>query len=159
MQRRKFLKNVAGATVASTVLPLSCKSADGVVEKDVEVGSVGTSNTGGEDQWHQLGTGQKVPHPVRKKIEEYDVVVIGAGMAGIPAAVASARNGAKTVLVNDRPVLGGNASSEIRVTVNGVNRLSTGLAERETGIVEELLLENRLFNAQESYPMWGPCGL
>ncbi len=153
MKRRNFLRNVAGATVATTFLPLSCKSSDGIVKEDVAGVGVRDNNEG-EDQWHQLGTGQKVPHPVRKKIEEFDVVVIGAGMAGIPAAVASARNGAKTVLVNDRPVLGGNASSEIRVTVNGVNRLSTGLAERETGIVEELLLENRLYNAQQSYPMW-----
>ena len=152
MKRRNFLKNVAGAAVATSLLPVSCKTVEGA-SKVTNVGSVGEGN-GGQEQWHQLGTGQKVPFPARKKTLEYDVVVIGAGMAGIPAAVASARNGAKTVLVNDRPVLGGNASSEIRVTVNGVNRLSTGLAERETGIVEELLLENRLYNAQESYPMW-----
>ena len=152
MKRRNFLRNVAGAAVATSLLPIACKSADKVAGTSA-VGSIGDGN-GGEEQWHQLGTGKKVPTPVRKKTVDYDVVVIGAGMAGIPAAVAAARNGAKTVLVNDRPMLGGNASSEIRVTVNGVNRLSTGLAERETGIVEELLLENRLLNAQESYPMW-----
>ncbi|NJB83559.1 FAD-dependent oxidoreductase [Wenyingzhuangia aestuarii] len=149
MKRRNFIRNVAGVAVASSILPLaaSCKSLDGVAE-EINKGN------GDDEQWHQLGTGKKVPNPNRKKTVTYDVVVVGAGIAGISAAVASARNGAKTVLVNDRPVLGGNASSEIRVTLNGVNRLSTGLAERETGIVEEMLLENRLYNPQESYPVW-----
>ncbi|NIJ44829.1 hypothetical protein FHR24_001268 [Wenyingzhuangia heitensis] len=150
MERRKFLRNVAGVAVASSVLPLttSCKSLEGSAT------SLGASGNGGDEQWYQLGTGKKVANPTRKKTEEYDVVVVGAGIAGISAAVASARNGAKTVLINDRPVLGGNASSEIRVTLNGVNRLSTGLAERETGIVEEMMLENRLYNPQQSYPVW-----
>ena len=42
-------------------------------------------------------------------------VVVGGGLPGCCAAVAAARSGVKTVLVQDRPVLGGNASSEIRV--------------------------------------------
>ena len=50
---------------------------------------------------------------------EYDVVVIGAGTAGCGAAVAAARSGAKTALVQDRPVLGGNASSELGVPTCG----------------------------------------
>ena len=45
--------------------------------------------------------------------------VVGGGLAGICAAVAAARCGVKTVLVHDRPVLGGNASSEIRMWVCG----------------------------------------
>ena len=45
----------------------------------------------------------------------YDVVVVGGGIAGICAAVSSARLGLKTALVHDRPVLGGNNSSEVRV--------------------------------------------
>ena len=91
----------------------------------------------------------------RKKNLEYDVAVIGAGMAGISAAVSAARNGAKTVLVQDRPVLGGNASSEIRVTVNGVQTLKNkNIVERETGIIEEVLIENLYHNPQQSYPVW-----
>ncbi|MDO6425106.1 FAD-dependent oxidoreductase, partial [Saccharophagus degradans] len=65
-----------------------------------------------------------------------------------------ARNGAKTVLVQDRPVLGGNASSEVRVHLNGVTQLKGGMPERETGVVEEILLHNRFHNPQESYPVW-----
>ena len=91
----------------------------------------------------------------RKQTLESDVAVIGGGMAGICAAVAAARNGAKTTLVQDRPVLGGNASSEIRVHVNGVTHLRpNGIPERETGIIEEILLHNRFRNPQESYPVW-----
>ena len=59
----------------------------------------------------------------RLKRLDADVAVIGGGLAGICAAVAAARNGAKTVLVQDRPVLGGNSSSEMRVHVNGVTHL------------------------------------
>jgi len=58
------------------------------------------------------------------------------------------------VLVQDRSVLGGNASSEIRVHVNGVTHLKGGQPERETGVIEELLLHNRFHNPQESFPVW-----
>lgn len=46
---------------------------------------------------------------------DYDFVVVGGGIAGICAAVTAARQGLKTALVHDRPVLGGNNSSEVRV--------------------------------------------
>jgi hypothetical protein len=49
----------------------------------------------------------------------YDLVVVGGGVAGISAAVAAARLGCKVALINNRPVLGGNNSSEIRVHLGG----------------------------------------
>jgi len=49
----------------------------------------------------------------------YELVVVGAGLAGICAAIAAARNGIKVALVQDRGVLGGNASSEVRVWPEG----------------------------------------
>lgn len=79
-----------------------------------------------------------------------DVCVIGGGLSGICAAVAAARNGAKTVLMHDRPMLGGNASSEIRMWVCGAN----GKNNRETGIVEELMLENYYRNPYKNYSIW-----
>ena len=54
-----------------------------------------------------------------KPVQEFDFVVIGGGIAGMCAAVTAARSGLKVALVNDRPVLGGNNSSEIRVHLGG----------------------------------------
>ena len=51
------------------------------------------------------------------KTLNFDFAVIGGGLTGLCAAISAARNGAKTVLIHDRPVLGGNASSEIRMHV------------------------------------------
>ena len=50
---------------------------------------------------------------------EFDLVVCGAGIPGICAALAAARNGLKVALINDRPVVGGNNSSEVRVWLGG----------------------------------------
>ena len=87
---------------------------------------------------------------MKRNIEnkEYDVVVIGGGLSGICAAIAAARHGAKTALVQDRPVLGGNASSEIKMHICGADIHATKPNTRETGIIEELLLTNRIRNPQ-----------
>lgn len=144
MKRRFFIKTSAGAVAATTLLP-ACNT--------LKLAKADPANRD-KDNWYNLGTG-KESIPDRKKTLEFDTAVVGGGMAGTCAAIASARNGAKTVLIQDRSVLGGNGSSEIRVNVNGVNRLqSTGLPERETGIIEEILLENRLMNPQGSYSVW-----
>lgn len=50
---------------------------------------------------------------------EFDMVVVGGGIAGICTAVQSARNGLKVALIQNRPVLGGNNSSEVRVHLKG----------------------------------------
>ena len=63
-----------------------------------------------------------------------DLCVVGGGIAGMLAAISAARAGAKTVLMHERPVLGGNASSEIRMWVRGAH----GLYNRETGLISEL---------------------
>ncbi len=76
--------------------------------------------------------------------EEFDVVVVGGGLAGVVAAIASARNGAKTAIIQDRPVFGGNSSSEIRVAPGGA--AVGGAWARETGIIEEMLLVERVRN-------------
>lgn len=50
-----------------------------------------------------------------------DLCVVGGGTAGICAAISAARHGIKVVLVQDRGVLGGNASSEIRMWICGAH--------------------------------------
>ena len=66
---------------------------------------------------------------------EYDVIVVGGGSAGVPAAIAAARMGAKTALIQNRPVLGGNSSEELGVAIVGAGFNHPGW--RETGIIEE----------------------
>lgn len=70
-----------------------------------------------------------------RKEGSFDVVVAGGGVAGCCAAIAAARSGAKTALIQSRPVLGGNASAEAGVSVNGAG--SHQRNAREGGIVEE----------------------
>ncbi len=76
--------------------------------------------------------------------QQFDVVVCGGGLAGFCAAVAAARHGATTCLIQDRPVFGGNSSSEIRVTPHGTAAFHA--YARETGILSELLIEERARN-------------
>ena len=67
---------------------------------------------------------------------DYDVIVAGGGPGGVPAALASARMGAKTLLLQNRPVLGGNGSREIGITFEGAS--SHFAYGREGGIAEEI---------------------
>jgi len=82
--------------------------------------------------------------PLKNITQNFDIVVCGGGLAGFCAAVAAARQGAKTCLVQDRPVLGGNSSSEVRVTPHGAAAFHA--YARETGIISEVLIEERARN-------------
>lgn len=83
--------------------------------------------------------------PMMKQVNlQFDVVVCGGGMAGFCAAMAAARSGARTLLIHDRPVLGGNASSEVRVTIHGAGCHHYGM--RETGIIGEAMSAERRTN-------------
>ena len=85
-----------------------------------------------------------------KKIgETYEIVVCGGGLAGFCAAVAASRLGRKTCIVQNRPVFGGNSSSEIGVTPHGAAAFHA--YARETGIISELLIEERSLNHAEIY--------
>ncbi|NLY70016.1 MAG: FAD-dependent oxidoreductase [Clostridiales bacterium] len=81
---------------------------------------------------------------------DVDLCVIGGGMAGLCAAVAAARHGIRVALMHDRPVLGGNASSEIRMHICGAH----GDGNRETGLLEEIILENYYRNHNMCYSIW-----
>ena len=82
---------------------------------------------------------------VLKREIHSSAVVIGAGLSGICAAIALSRENVKTVLIQDRPVLGGNSGPEISVPIGGADHIGAYRHSRETGILDELLLENAYF--------------
>ena len=67
--------------------------------------------------WRSQKLGMSI---IPKKTVQYDLVVVGGGIAGCAASIAAAEQGLKVALVHDRPVLGGNASGEIRVHTEGI---------------------------------------
>ena len=77
-----------------------------------------------------------------------DLCIIGGGLAGMGAAIEAAKHGIKTLLMHERPVLGGNASSEIRMWVCGC------WGYMETGLIEELRQENIFRNPNGNYSIW-----
>lgn len=81
---------------------------------------------------------------------EADLCVVGGGIAGLCTAVAAARNGSRVILMQDRAVLGGNASSEIRMWICGAR----GPDDKEAGILEEIMLDNYYRNPSLNYPVW-----
>ena len=83
-----------------------------------------------------------------------DLAIVGGGMAGTCCAITAARAGLRVTLIQDRPVLGGNASSEVRLWILGAtshmgnnNRWS-----REGGVIDEILVEN-LYRNPEGNPL------
>ena len=93
---------------------------------------------------------------MRKRYQEvsYDIVVVGGGMAGLCAAISAARHGANVALVHARPVLGGNASSEIRIHISGADQSLRQTDYAESGLLYELMLENKSRNDTFNYSIW-----
>lgn len=83
-----------------------------------------------------------------------DLAVIGGGLSGVCCAIAAARAGVKVVLVGDRPVLGGNASSEVRLWILGATSHlgNNNRWAREGGVIDEILTEN-LYRNPEGNPL------
>jgi len=92
----------------------------------------------------------RYPMAFQKIEHQADFCVVGGGLSGMCAAIAAARGGSKVVLMHDRPVLGGNASSEIRMWISG----ACGSNNRETGIVEEIELTSLWRNPDKLYSIW-----
>ena len=87
-----------------------------------------------------------------------DILVAGGGIAGVCAAISASRNGSMVILCQDRSVLGGNASSEVRMHICGADMSGERGKEleveaREGGIIEEIRLENAVRNPQKSWSM------
>lgn len=89
---------------------------------------------------------------LKTKKHAVDVCVIGGGIGGMLTAISAARHGARVALMHDRPVLGGNASSEIRMWIVGAGTRVRDL--QETGIMEELQLENMYRNPTRNFSIW-----
>lgn len=83
-----------------------------------------------------------------------DLVVIGGGIAGTCAAITVARAGTKVFLIQDRPVLGGNASSEVRLWILGATAHmgNNNRWAREGGVIDELMVEN-LYRNPDGNPL------
>src|SRR6185437_11803014 len=79
-----------------------------------------------------------------------DLVVVGGGLSGVCCAITAARQGVRVLLVQDRPVLGGNASSEVRLWVLGATSHmgNNNRWAREGGVIDELLVENMYRNPE-----------
>ena len=81
---------------------------------------------------------------------ETEFVVCGGGLSGLSAAVSAARHGTKVVLIQARPMLGGNTSSEMRMGIMGAYKDEN----KEAGILEELQLKNFYYNPLMRYTLW-----
>ena len=79
-----------------------------------------------------------------------DLVIVGGGLGGTCAAITAARAGLKVILVQDRPVLGGNASSEVRLWILGATSHmgNNNRWAREGGVIDEILVENTFRNRE-----------
>ncbi|NEE03384.1 FAD-dependent oxidoreductase [Phytoactinopolyspora halotolerans] len=91
---------------------------------------------------------------MREQRVHSDVTVVGGGLAGVCAAVAAARLGRRVCLITNRPVLGGNSSSEVRVWVVGATAHGVHRFAREGGIMGELFVENQYRNPEGNPYLW-----
>jgi len=84
-----------------------------------------------------------IEEPTRKTpvTGEYEVVVVGGGVAGIAAAIASARNGTRTALIEQSGFLGGTATAGLMASINGFrNQKKPNHVQTVRGIAQELIL-------------------
>ncbi|MGL1893706.1 MAG: FAD-dependent oxidoreductase [Spirochaetaceae bacterium] len=94
------------------------------------------------------------PRKLRNIDIDTDVVVVGGGLAGVCTAITAARTGIKVTLIQDRPVLGGNASSEVRLWALGATSHmgNNNRWAREGGVIDEIAVEN-LHRNKEGNPV------
>ncbi|MBS1601132.1 MAG: FAD-dependent oxidoreductase [Bacteroidetes bacterium] len=96
----------------------------------------------------------KAMRSFQRQIISADLVVTGGGLSGVCCALTAARKGLKVVLVQDRGVLGGNSSSEVRLWVLGATSHmgNNNRWAREGGVIDEILVEN-IYRNPEGNPV------
>ncbi len=117
------------------------------MDKTFEITRSDLAEAGREDRPMRTEANSPV---ILDKTAEGDFVVVGGGLSGVCTALAAARRGASVVLVQDRPMLGGNCSSEMRMGILGAH----GDDNKEAGILEELQLRNFHYNPLMRYTVW-----
>lgn len=92
---------------------------------------------------------------MQEQVITADLVVTGGGLSGVCCAIAAARKGLKVALIQDRPVLGGNASSEVRVWALGATSHmgNNNRWAREGGLIDEIMVEN-IYRNREGNPIF-----
>jgi len=87
---------------------------------------------------------------LKKEVINADLIIVGGGLAGVCAAITAARTGITTILVQDRPILGGNSSSEVRLWILGATSHmgNNNRWAREGGVIDEILVENTFKNPE-----------
>jgi len=100
----------------------------------------------------EMANGRQKPGSLQVVGHDVDLCVVGGGIGGMLTAISAARRGAKVALMHDRPVLGGNASSEIRMWICGAGTRVRNL--QETGIMEEIALDNMHRNPTRNWAIW-----
>ncbi|MET2985604.1 FAD-dependent oxidoreductase [Aureibaculum conchae] len=100
-----------------------------------------TNSQSNLNTWRKTKLGETT---VPEIVKEYDLVITGGGLAGCAAAISAAEQGLKVALIHDRPVLGGNASEEIRVHTLGIH----GKYERILKMIDTKHYPNGSFEAK-----------
>ncbi|MBD3266079.1 FAD-dependent oxidoreductase [bacterium] len=149
MKRRNFLLSTATVTVAAGCTTVPVIQTQGKKPKI-------TANASNHLSFTNHPRNIVSSRVVTQNHLKSEIVIVGGGLAGVCAALAAARNGAQVVLVQDRSVLGGNSSSEIRMHIVGADRHGNrkDTDSRESGILDELRLEEVVTNPQRSAVMW-----
>jgi len=142
-KRRTFLQSVLGAL--SWLVHGRVSQARSGQPTDGADGRVQPTQSSGTGRGVAPGpaTTPRNPELVRKR---YDLVVVGGGIAGTCAAISAARNGLKVALVHERPMLGGNSSSEVKLFPEDNSAHQPWI--KEGGIHEEFHTEERVRNHQ-----------
>lgn len=149
MNRRDFL-TLAGGWTGYSLMVRAHEAAEGPVPTREEIHASFASIVPAVPLEKRL---EHEPHLTLVDLD-CDVLVAGGGMAGVCAALAAARHGARVVLVQDRSRLDGNASSEVKMHIVGADCHGSRAGWREGGLIEELRLEDAVNNPHASFELW-----